>query len=169
MAQRTDEDQAAESAEQARYDGCRPQPRAGPQLLPADIPRVTQLANAIRRETRGVRRFAAFQVGEFADAAQIMVRYRIQSMEVLRRTQKDARAMFARDLREVERRSFPEMHLPIQILGNFPPRQLQIRPNAEDPAYGEIVIPARLREFTASLSGIGGLPKHTHEMANYIS
>ena len=77
--------------------------------------------------------------------------------------------MFARDLREVERRPFPEMQLLFQILGRFPPRQLHARPNAKDPAYEELVIPERLREFTVSLGGIIGLLKPTQEMANYIS
>ena len=74
-----------------------------------------------------------------------------------------------RDLREVGKRSFPELQLMLQILGHFPQRQPQIRPNANDPAYDELVIPERLREFTASLGGIGSLLKPTHEMANYIS
>ena len=62
-----------------------------------------------------------------------------------------------RDLREVERRHFPEKQLILQILGHFSPRQLQARPSAKDPAYEELVIPERLREFTVSLGGISGI------------
>ena len=54
-------------------------------------------------------------------------------------------------------------------MGHFPPRQLQIRANANGPAYEEIVIPERLREFAVSLRGTGILLKHTQAMANYIS
>lgn len=77
--------------------------------------------------------------------------------------------MFLRDLREIERLSFPEMQLLLQILGHFPARQLLIRPNAKDPAFEELVIPERLREFKVDLSSIGAFLKPTQEMANYIS
>ena len=75
--------------------------------------------------------------------------------------------MFMRDLRDVEKRSLRELQMMRQILGDFLPRQLQIRPNAKAPAYEELVIPERLREFAADLSGVGALLKPTREMANY--
>ena len=59
-------------------------------------------------------------------------------------------------LREVGRLSFPEMQILLQIIGHFPPRQLQVRPIAKDPAYEELVSPERLREFAVKLSGISG-------------
>ena len=143
--------------------------RPGPVLDPADHPRAGQLEAELFRETRGRGRFAAFPEDEFHESAGILARYRIASLETLHQTPKDARAMFMRDLREAERRPFPELQLMLQILGHFPPIQLQIRPNTNDPAYEELVIPERLRTFTADLSGIGTLLKPTHEMSNYIS
>ena len=62
-------------------------------------------------------------------------------------------------MREVERLKFPDMQLLLQILGHFPPRILQARPNAKDPAYEELVIPERLRDFRVDLSSIAGLLK----------
>ena len=134
-------------------------PRPGPQLTLDDAPRATLLAADLFRETRGRERFSAFPVCEFSAAAGIIVRYRIHSLEILRQTQKDARAMFLRDLREAGRLPFPEMKLLLQIIGHFPPRQLQVRPSAKDPAYEELVIPERLREFAVSHSGISGIRK----------
>ena len=75
-------------------------------------------------ETRGAGRFIAFAPEEFALSSRIIVRYRINSLEILRQAQKDARAMFLRDLREVGRRSFPDMQLLLHILGNLPPLQM---------------------------------------------
>ena len=72
--------------------------RPGPQLLPADAPRVALLAADLFRETRGRGRFSAFPEDEFSAAAGILVRYVIHSLEILRKTQKDARTMFLRDL-----------------------------------------------------------------------
>ena len=62
-------------------------------------------------------------------------------------------------MREVERLKFPDMQLLLQIIGHFPPRILQARPNAKDPAYEELVIPERLRDFKVDFSSITGLLK----------
>ena len=51
------------------------------------------------------------------------------------------------------------MQLLLQILGHFPPRLLQARPNAKDPAYEELVIPERLKDFKVDLSAVSGLLK----------
>ena len=140
----------------------------GPHLRPEDGPRVVTLADEIFRATRGRGRFATFPRGEFTAAATILARYRIPSLEILRQTKKEARQMFLRDLREIERLSFPEMQLLLQILGHFPARLLLVRPNAKGPAFEEIAIPERLEEFKADLSSIGGFLKPTQEMANFI-
>ena len=162
------DDAHAAAAAAAAQTGRRP-PRLGPQLQPADIPLVTRLADEIFCEARGRGRFAALPVGKFADAATILFRYRIRSLGILRQTQKDARAVFMRDLREFGRRSFPETQLLLQILGHFPPRRPHVRLKAKGPAYEEIAIAERLSEFAASLSGIGSPPKPTQERDNYIS
>ena len=166
LARQMDDAQAAAAAAAAQTG--RIPPSLGPKLQPADIPRATRLEDRIPRDARGWGRFAASPVGEFADAATSLVRYRIRSLGILRQTQKDARTMFMRDLREVEHRSFPEMQLPIRILGRFLPVQLMARPNSKGPAYEELAIPDRMIEFAVSLRGIGILLKPTQEMANCI-
>ena len=90
--------QAAAMARDRRRGFPLVQRRPGPQLLPADAPRVTLMAADLFRETRGRERFSAFPDGEFSAAAGILVRYRIRSLEISRQTQKDARTMFLRDL-----------------------------------------------------------------------
>lgn len=62
----------------------------GPRLRPDDVDRVPILADEIFYETRGRERFASFPKSEFFDAAAILVRYRIPSLEILRQTQKEA-------------------------------------------------------------------------------
>ena len=91
--------------------------------------------------------------------AGILVRYRIHSLEALRRTQKDARTLFLRDLREVDRLKFPGMQLLLHVLGHFPPRMPQARPIDKDPAYEELVITERLKVFEVGLSATAGLLK----------
>ena len=95
--------------------------RPAPQLLHADLPRVTVFPTEIIRETRGRERFAPFPADEYAESDPILVSYRIYSREILRRTQIDARNMFLRDIREVERRASPEMQLLLQNLAHCPP------------------------------------------------
>ena len=102
------------------------------------------------------------------DAAETLVRYRIASLAVLRQTDREPRTMFARDLRDGERRTFSQMHLLLQILGHFSP-QLRNRPNAKDPSYEEVVIPSRLATFAVDFSGLAGLLKPNQDMANVIS
>ena len=59
---------------------------------------MTALAADLVRETRGRERFSAFPEEDFSAAAGILARYRIRSLEVLRQTLRDARALFLRDL-----------------------------------------------------------------------
>ena len=51
------------------------------------------------------------------------------------------------------------MQLLLQILGHFPPRIPLARPNAKDPAYEELVIPERLKDFKVDLGAVSGLLK----------
>ena len=75
-----------------------------------------------------------------------------------------------RDLRDVKKRPFPDLLTMLRISGHPPPAgQLQNRPNAMGPAYDELVIPERLRNFAVSLGGVGTPLKPKQEMANYIS
>ena len=55
--------------------------------------------------------------------------------------------MFLSDLRQLDRRSFPDMQLIMQLLEHFKPMSLKSRANTKDPLFGEVVIPARLKKF----------------------
>ena len=77
--------------------------------------------------------------------------------------------MFVRDLREGERRTFPQMQLLLQIIGPFSPLQLRNRPHAKDHSYEEVAIPAMMATIAVDFSGLPGLLKPNQNMANVIS
>ena len=90
--------QAAAMARDRRHGFPLVQRRPVPQLSSADAPRATLMAADLFRETRGMGRFSAFPEDEFSASAGILVRYRVHSLEILRKRQKGARTMFLRDL-----------------------------------------------------------------------
>ena len=51
----------------------------------------------------------------------------------MRQTQKDAIAMFNRDLREIGRRPAPQSSAGVPDFGELPARQRRARPYSEDP------------------------------------
>ena len=136
MARQMDDAQAQAHAD-ALASGRRQQiPRPGPALQPADRPRVLRLKEGLFRETRGMGRNAAFPCDEFRDEGVILARYRIFSRENLRRAQNGpSHHVCARPTRS-RKTPLPGLHLMRQILGNPPPRQLQIRPNSKYTDYG---------------------------------
>ena len=77
--------------------------------------------------------------------------------------------MFFRDFREIERTSYPEMQLLLQILCRFTAHQLLSRPNAKDMAFRELIGPKRLIEFKFGHISIGAFLIPSQEMTNYIS
>ena len=106
---------------------------------------------------------------EITFAAETFVRYRIVSLASLRRTDREARAMFIKDLREIERRSFPELQLILLLLGHFVPQQVKTRPNEKNPAFEEIVLATKLGpqgDFMVDLRHLSAFLKPSQEMAN---
>ena len=77
--------------------------------------------------------------------------------------------MFLSDLRELGRRSFPEMQLIMQLLEHFKPQFLKSKDNAKDPLFEELVIPERLRNFRDDLSPMGAFLNPNQLMTNYVS
>ena len=144
-------------------------PRAGPQFGPATIPLIETLLAETLAETNGRDRFAAATHADFRMAAETFVRYRLTSLNVIRQTDAAARRMFLSDLRELGRRSFPEMQLAMLMLGHFTPQLAKQRTSSKDPLFEEVVLPGRLRNYTADLSSLGALLKPNQPMANYIS
>ena len=76
-----------------------------------------------------------------------LFRYRLPTLYVIRRAALDARRMFLSDLRQLDRRSSPDMQLITQLLEHFKHLSLKSRANTKDPLFGEVVIPARLKKF----------------------
>ena len=144
-------------------------PRDGPLFDPATIPLIERLLAEILAETNGRDRFAAASHADFRMAAETFVRYRLTSLNVIRQTDAAARRMFLSDLRELDRRSFPEMQLITQLLGHFTPQLAKQRTSSKDPLFEEVVLPERLRNYTADLPSLGALLKPNQPMANYIS
>ena len=77
----------------------------------------------------------AFSPAEMREATETLIRYRVVSMDVLRKTDRDARSIFARDIREGDRRTSPQMQLALQILGHFAPTDAQPA-ECEGPSLG---------------------------------
>ena len=74
--------------------------------------------------------------------------------------------MFARDMREGERRTSPKTQFPLQALGRFPPQQLRSRPNARGPHFEEVAIPKRTAAFSVDCSCLPLFLKPKQDMAN---
>ena len=102
----------------------RPQPRPDaltPKLALRQLPLVATLAADLVRETAGRGQFSAYVEEDCHTAAMTLVRYRLSTLPVIRQTDRGARRMFLPDLREMGRKAFPEMHLPMQLLAHFAP------------------------------------------------
>ena len=90
-----------------------PQPplNRGPHLTPLDIPRANALVAELTAEIRGRERFRDFTPSDILWAAGTFARYRIPSLASLRRTGREARAMFIKDLRVSKNVLFPKCSL----------------------------------------------------------
>ena len=120
--------------------------------------RVRPVANALAAEliqdTAGRDRLQTVTRADLAHAAETFVRYRLTSLDVIRHKNRAARRMFLSDLRALGRRSSPQMQLTMQLMAHFAPHVLKSRANSKDPMFGEIVIPERLRNFSADISSM---------------
>ena len=154
-----------------------PRARAGvPPVPPTDsrrLPDVDALLDGRIREESGRGRFSASTPHGLRDASGALIRYRLSSLAVIRLTDRGARRMFLAYLREIDRRSFPEMQLIAHRLNYFaplPPQQLtRPRSNGKDPPFEEAALPERLRSYKAGLSSLVGFFKPNRLTANYMS
>ena len=142
--------------------------RTSPPMERHLYPLAEALAADIIRETKGRDSFAAFFPPDFHQAAETLVRYRLSTLQIIRQTDKDARRMFLADLRDLERKAFPEMQLLMQLFSHFAP-VAKPRTNLKDPPFEEVVLPVKLKDYTADLSSLGGYLKPNQLMANYVS
>ena len=83
-----------------------------PILAAHQLPLVDSLTADLARETAGREVFSPFGEEDMRTAALTLVRYRLSTMAIIRQTDRGARRMFISDLRELERKAFPEMQLP---------------------------------------------------------
>ena len=139
-----------------------------PILAVHQVPLVTALTADLVRETAGRELFSAFVEEDFHTAAMTFVRYRLSTLAIARQTDRDARRMFLADLRDLERKAFPEMQLLTQLLPHFAPVQKQ-RVGPKDPTFEEVALPVKLKEYEADFSPLGGFLKPNQTMANFIS
>ena len=139
-----------------------------PMLAVHQVPQVTALTADLVRETAGRELFSAFVEEDFHTAAMTLVRYRLSTLAIIRQTDRDARRMFLADLRDLERKAFPEMQLLMQLLSHFAPVQKQ-RVNPKDPTFEEVVLPVKLKDYKADFSCLGAFLKPNQVMANYVS
>ena len=142
-----------------------PVPHLGVRRLPmADAP-----AAELTQATAGSDRFLTVTPADLYHSAETCVMYRLTSLDISRRAERGARRLFPADLREFRRRSFHEMQLVAGRLSHFSHHIAKSRANANDPLFGDIVLPAKLRNFADDLSPMGAFLKPNHLMANYGS
>ena len=118
--------------------------------------------------TDGRGRFASAAPGDILLEAGTFARYRQTTLPIIRQADLMARRMFLRDLRELDRMSFPEMQLVMQLLSYFPPGRPQSR-QREWPSLRRNCPPRKLRRYSSYLSALGSFFKPNQLMANFIS
>ena len=116
-------------------------------------------------ETDGRGRFQTVTPSDLYRVAATFARYRVTSLDVIRRTDRCARRMFLSELRDWGRRTCPDM----QLLSHFSPHMMKPMANANDPLSGRLVRPWELRNFSADLSPMGAFLIPNHLMDNYVS
>ena len=97
-------------------------PAHGPVLDIRLMPVVRELAAELAAETAGRDRFQTVTHADLYRAAETFARYRLTSLDIIRRADRDSRRMFLCDLRELGRCSFPQMQLIMQLLAHLRPR-----------------------------------------------
>ena len=133
------------------------------EIPPAQVPALDQrlrpavraLTDELIHETDGRDRIQTVTPSALMRAAEPCVRGRLTSLDVIRHTGRGARRMFLSDLREMGRRSSPQMQLVTQLLARFAPQIMKSRANSNDPMFGEIVLPGRLRNLPDAMSPMG--------------
>ena len=138
-----------------------------PILAAHQLPQAAALTEDLVRETAGRGLSSAFAEEDFRTAALALVRYRLSALAIIRQTDRGARRMFLPDLREMGRKAFPEMQLLMQLLAHFAPVQKQ-RANPKGPTFEEVFPPAKMKDYKADFSCLGGFMKPNQDMANYI-
>ena len=113
--------------------------------------------------------FERFPHADFLNAAGTCARYRLTSLDITRRADRDSHRMFLYDLGEIGRRSSPEMQLIAHLMVRPAPQIMKSRADAKDPMFEEHVIPERIRNFSSDLFPLSASLNPSHLIANYAS
>ena len=106
---------------------------------------------------------------DFLRVAETFARYRLTSLDIIRRADRVARRMSLSDLWELGRRPFHQMQPIMQLMAHFTPQITKSRAGAKEPVFGELVIPDRLRDFPDGISSMGVFLKPYQLTTNYAS
>ena len=128
---------------------------------------MTALSADLIRGTDGQELFPTFVEEDSHKADMTFARYRLSTLATTHQADRDARRMLLADLRDLERKAFPEMQLLTQLLSHFAPVQKQ-RVNPKGPTFEEVVLPAKLKGYKADFSCSGAFPKPNQDTANYV-
>ena len=119
-------------------------------------------------ETLHREKFSDFAESDVDEADAFLFRYRIRSLDILRRTDKDPRTFLAQDLRDIERLSFPEIRFIFQLFAHILPLQSRLK-QGKAVAIEEIVAPDKLLQLRSDLSSVGVGLITSQAMANAIT
>ena len=95
-----------------------------------------------------------FRRADVADDATALYRYRIRSLETIRRTARDPRAFILHDIRDIERLSPPEIRITPSCSVAFPPAQSRLK-HGKTCQSEEIVSSDKQRHLRVDLSSVG--------------
>ena len=139
----------------------------GPVLQQEDIPFRDALVLELNVLVASHARFGDRRAEEIQTAAADFARYGLKSLDSAKRSNKEAREFFMGDLRKVERKSFPELSLIIELFDHLPVNTQNEQ--ADDKVrYTEIDIPRALQGMTPNLSALSGLLRPDQRMVNWI-
>ena len=95
-------------------------PQLGPTLRAEDLPIARDLVGELfgLRETHA--RFKDVEDTQVLHAANCFVRYKMRSLDAIKRATRDARRYFLDDLRKVERQGFPQVAFIIELFDHLP-------------------------------------------------
>ena len=138
-----------------------------PALDHADEPAVAALENELNELIRTHARFADRTVLGIRATAVDFVRYRIRSMDAIRRPTKEARKFPIDDLRKIEKKNFPALSFTIELFDHLPVN-VQNECSEDKVRCAEIDIPRALTNLAPQLTGLTGLLRPGQKMRNWI-
>ena len=145
-----------------------PARQRGPELREGDDARVDRLFAELNVVCAAHARFQDVDPLELREAADCFIRYRFRSLDAIKRSTKEARKFFLDDLRKIERKSFPDVALIIELFDHLP-----VNPQTEQAddkvRFTEVDIPRALINLAPSLAGLTGLFRPDQLQVNWVA